>query len=81
MNTHGFDLKMSPGTYYLYIPVPSSFINAKEFSKYLLKECGMMTIPYDEVGSYIRISMTFESQYDLPFYLELDRRLRRLPKE
>ena len=41
----------------------------------------MMTIPYDEVGSYIRISMTFESQYDLPFYLELDRRLRRLPKE
>lgn len=77
-HAHHMEASMALGTYYLYIKVPTSFLTAKEFANYLLTQLGIMTIPYDEVGSYVRLSMTYEAQYDLPFYLELDRRLRKL---
>lgn len=78
LTAHGLEVDMAKGTYYLYVKVPVSYSSAHAFSLYLLKELGIMTIPYDEAGSYIRISMTYEAKYDLPFYLELDRRLRKL---
>jgi len=35
------------------------FRNAEEFSEFLILECGISTVPWDDVGNYIRLSMTF----------------------
>lgn len=68
-------------TFYLYVEVPESFKSAEEFAIALLKEAKVFTIPWDEAGKYVRLSMTFNSQNnDKEYATELNRRLKKFLK-
>jgi LL-diaminopimelate aminotransferase len=64
----GFNAKMPAGTFYLYVKMPKgvkngkTFSNAEEFSDFLVTEKLISTVPWDDAGSYIRFSATFESK-------------------
>jgi LL-diaminopimelate aminotransferase len=64
----GFKAKMPAGTFYLYVKMPKGvkggqrFANAEEFSEFLITEKLISTVPWDDAGSYIRFSATFESK-------------------
>ncbi|MCH5171977.1 MAG: aminotransferase class I/II-fold pyridoxal phosphate-dependent enzyme [Erysipelotrichales bacterium] len=77
---HGLYAYIPYGTFYLYFRIPSkvkdqTFKTAHEFSSFLLERVGIMTIPYDEEGHYIRLSMTFECEDENAFYEDLRNRL------
>jgi LL-diaminopimelate aminotransferase len=64
----GFSARMPAGTFYLYVKMPKgvkngkTFSNAEEFSEFLITEKLISTVPWDDAGSYIRFSATFESK-------------------
>jgi LL-diaminopimelate aminotransferase len=64
----GFSAKMPAGTFYLYVRMPKGvkngrrFADAEEFSEFLITEKLISTVPWDDAGSYIRFSATFESK-------------------
>lgn len=64
----GFEATMPAGTFYLYVKMPKGvkggrrFANAEEFSEFLITEKLISTVPWDDAGSYIRFSATFESE-------------------
>jgi LL-diaminopimelate aminotransferase len=63
----GFDANKPKGSFYCYVPAPKGtksgirFENAEDGSEYLIKEASISTVPWDEVGHYLRISVTFEA--------------------
>lgn len=64
----GFDARMPAGTFYLYVKMPKGikggrrFANAEEFSEFLITEKLISTVPWDDAGSFIRFSATFEAK-------------------
>jgi LL-diaminopimelate aminotransferase len=61
----GIAARPSPGTFYLYFPVPRSFKGhtfdtAQSFADYLIAKYGIISVPWEEAGACIRLSMTFE---------------------
>jgi LL-diaminopimelate aminotransferase len=65
----GFAAEMPGGTFYLYLPAPTSagktkFGNAEDASQYLIKNHLISTVPWDDAGAYLRFSATFESRSD-----------------
>lgn len=64
-NKLGFKVTKSKGSFYLYIEVPTAiknyrdFYSASEFVEYLIKEKGIVAVPWDDVGHYMRLSATF----------------------
>ncbi len=64
----GFSAKMPAGTFYLYVRMPRGikggrrFATAEEFSEFLITEKLISTVPWDDAGSYIRLSATFEAR-------------------
>ncbi|MDD5521473.1 MAG: LL-diaminopimelate aminotransferase [Kiritimatiellae bacterium] len=63
----GFDARMPGGTFYLYVPAPKgagniAFKNAEEASQFLIRNQMVSTVPWDDAGSYLRFSATFESK-------------------
>ncbi len=64
----GFNAKTPGGTFYLYVKIPAGikggkrFATAEEFSEFLVTEKLISTVPWDDAGSYIRFSATFESK-------------------
>ena len=65
--------------FYLYIKVPETFKSGDEFTRYLIDNAGIFTIPFDEVEPCIRLSMTFKiKDTETNFYKELDNRLKKL---
>jgi LL-diaminopimelate aminotransferase len=61
----GLDARPPAGTFYLYVKSPSNFHgfdfeNAEALSKYLVSRLGIITVPWDDAGAYLRLSMTFE---------------------
>ena len=63
----GFNAKMPDGTFYLYVGIPKGvrngqrFNSAEEFSQFLIHEKLISTVPWDDVGKFIRFSATFEA--------------------
>jgi len=61
----GFNAKMPEGSFYLYVGIPKgikdgrSFANAEEFSQWLISEKLISTVPWDDVGHFVRFSATF----------------------
>ena len=60
---------MPGGTFYLYLPAPKGagakvFQTAEEASQFLIRECSISTVPWDDVGAFLRFSATFESASD-----------------
>ena len=65
----GFDAKMPAGTFYLYVKAPKgakniNFANAEEAALYLIKYHGISTVPWDDIGSFLRFGAVFESLND-----------------
>ena len=81
----GFDAQMPGGTFFMYMPAPTgagalSFANAEEASQYLIREHLISTVPWDDVGPFLRFSSTFESAGpadDDRVLAELETRLRK----
>lgn len=65
LHSAGFTARMPKGSFYLYVKVPKGtrtgivFDSAETFSEYLIKERLISTVPWDDVGSYVRFSATF----------------------
>ena len=56
---------MPEGTYFLYTRSPSGladgtqFENAEAASQYLIREHGIVTVPWDDAGAFLRFSVTY----------------------
>ncbi len=65
LNQCGFSAVMPGGSFYLYVNAPKrakrkvEFSNAEEASEFLIKEARISTVPWDDVGSFLRFSATF----------------------
>jgi LL-diaminopimelate aminotransferase len=63
----GFNAVKPKGTFYCYVEIPKgtkngiTFKNAEEVSEYLIKNSLISTVPWDEAGSFLRFSVTFEA--------------------
>src|SRR5205807_2434684 len=60
----GFEAKMPGGTYFLYVPAPTScgtrsFANAEEASQFLIEEQSVCCVPWDNAGPFLRFSVTY----------------------
>jgi len=64
----GFDASMPDGTFYLYTEIPKGikngrrFESAEDFSQFLIKEKLISSVPWDDVGRFVRFSATFEAK-------------------
>lgn len=63
----GFECKMPGGTYFLYTRSPRGvtggprFETAEAASQYLITEHSICTVPWDDAGSFLRFSVTYEA--------------------
>lgn len=63
----GFRCEMPGGTYFLYAKSPSgtksgeSFAAAEDATRHLIEQFGIVTVPWDDAGSYLRFSVTYEA--------------------
>jgi LL-diaminopimelate aminotransferase len=63
----GFQCRMPGGSYFLYTRSPkglqsgSVFDAAEAASQYLINEQSIVTVPWDDAGSYLRFSVTYEA--------------------
>ena len=68
----GFDCQMPGGTYFLYAKAPTgtssgeSFAAAEDATRHLIEQFGIVTVPWDDAGAYLRFSVTYvaESEAD-----------------
>ncbi len=65
LNSVGFSAKMSGGSFFLYVKAPKGiaggirFESAEAFSQYMITEHMISTVPWDDVGSFVRFSVTY----------------------
>ena len=63
----GFTCEVPGGSYFLYTKAPKGiqggpqFANAEEASQYFITEHSMVTVPWDDAGSFLRFSVTYEA--------------------
>jgi len=85
LNSLGFSATKPKASFYLYVPIPKGtkagrlFTSAEDFSEYLITEKLISTVPWDDAGSYIRLSVTFAAdneQDERRVIAEVKRRLR-----
>jgi LL-diaminopimelate aminotransferase len=63
----GFDCQMPGGTYFLYTASPKGvaggarFATAEAASQFLITEHSICTVPWDDAGSFLRFSVTYEA--------------------
>ncbi len=62
----GFDCQMPGGSYFLYTKSPkgaegATFENAEAASQFLIREHSICTVPWDDAGSFLRFSVTYEA--------------------
>lgn len=61
----GFQCEMPGGTYFLYTPAPKGiedgpdFAAAEDATRYLIEQLGIVTVPWDDAGPYLRFSVTY----------------------
>ena len=67
LNAVGFRAKKPAASFFLYVRAPHGvvggprFANAEEFCQYLIREKLICTVPWDEAGPYVRLSVTFQA--------------------
>jgi LL-diaminopimelate aminotransferase len=83
----GFDCRMPGGSYFLYTRSPKGmksglqFPTAEAFSQYLITEHSICTVPWDDAGSYLRLSATYEAADEAgedALMAETERRLKQI---
>jgi LL-diaminopimelate aminotransferase len=63
----GFDAKKPNGGFYIYVPIPKGvkdgykFENAEDASLYILSNALISTVPWDDCGSFLRFSATYDA--------------------
>lgn len=63
----GFSVMKPKASFYLYAAIPKRtsngryFVSAEDFSDFLIREALISTVPWDDAGAYIRLSVTFEA--------------------
>ena len=61
----GFDARMPQGSFYLYVEIPKGtadgqpFADAEQFSQWMITEKQISSVPWDDVGHFVRFSATF----------------------
>ena len=61
----GFECEMPGGTYFLYTKSPSgtksgeTFAAAEDATRFLIEQLGIVTVPWDDAGAYLRFSVTY----------------------
>jgi LL-diaminopimelate aminotransferase len=65
LSAAGIAARPAPGTFYLYVEVPREFRGqtietAQQMADLLISRYGIITVPWEEAGSCLRFSMTFE---------------------
>lgn len=71
---------------FLYVTAPKSvssktdgstacFNTAEEFSQWLLNKLGIVVVPWDDCGAYVRFSVTFKNSDEVAYFSELQKRL------
>ena len=64
----GFECEMPGGTYFLYTKSPSgtksgeTFAAAEDATRHLIEQLGIVTVPWDDAGSYLRFSVTYVAE-------------------
>jgi LL-diaminopimelate aminotransferase len=64
----GFQCEMPGGTYFLYTEAPQgteggeSFAKAEDATRYLIETLGIVTVPWDDAGSFLRFSVTYVAE-------------------
>jgi LL-diaminopimelate aminotransferase len=67
LNAAGFDCKMPGGTYFLYAQNPVGagdsvkFASAEEATNHFISEAGILTVPWDDAGAFLRFSATYDA--------------------
>jgi len=65
LNECGFKCEMPGGTYFLYTKSPSGLASGEKFSaaedatRHLIEQHGIVTVPWDDAGSFLRFSVTY----------------------
>lgn len=81
----GFDCRMPGGSYFLYTPAPAgveggpTFENAEGASQFLITQQSIVTVPWDDAGSFLRFSVTYEAPDEAAedaLMVETEKRLR-----
>lgn len=84
LNNVGFKVKKPKASFYLFAEVPkgtedgAAFANAEEFTQWLIKEKQISAVPWDDVGHFVRFSVTFlanSEQEEVDLMKEIERRL------
>lgn len=63
----GWSARMPGGTYFLYVPAPRGladgtvFEHAEAVSQYLITQHSIVTVPWDDAGPFLRLSVTYEA--------------------
>ncbi len=65
LNECGFECEMPGGTYFLYTKSPTGSASGEKFdaaedaTRHLIEEHGIVTVPWDDAGSFLRFSVTY----------------------
>ncbi len=67
LNRCGFQCEMPGGTYFLYTAKPKAagdvqFESAEAASQFLITQHSICTVPWDDAGSFLRFSVTYEAK-------------------
>jgi LL-diaminopimelate aminotransferase len=94
LRKNGFTAAKPKGSFFLYVRAPRAavdwegirrtFATGEDFSQFLITEQLVSTVPWDDVGPYIRWSVTFQApsiDHENRTMVELDSRLRTLKLE
>ena len=89
LKKNGFNATKPRGSFFLYVKAPKAGIDAKgerrefqtaeDFSQFLITEQSVSTVPWDDVGPYVRWSVTYEAagiEKENAAMVELEKRLR-----
>ncbi len=64
----GFNVKKPKGTFYCYVKIPKGlkdgtvFQSAQEVAEFLIMKANISVVPWDDCGSYLRLSVTYEAE-------------------
>jgi LL-diaminopimelate aminotransferase len=84
LNEIGFRAEKPSGSFFLYVEAPRGirggqrFETAEDFSQYLIREKMISTVPWDDAGRFIRLSVTFQAQGEAEERRVIDEIKRRL---
>ena len=67
LRASGFECEMPGGTYFLYTQSPKAagdrlFATSQDASQFLIHDLSISTVPWDDCGSYLRFSATYEAE-------------------